>query len=103
MPSLLGKTLSAATKEAEALGIELVEEGQEQSKYYDTGEICYQSAVEGTKVPVNGKIGIKISTGLTSEKMLIVKTIRLLALMVSPSAGLCPITFLTSISSSYSY
>ncbi len=69
MPSLLGKTLSAATKEAEALGIELVEEGQEQSKYYDTGEICYQSAVEGTKVPVNGKIGIKISTGLTSEKM----------------------------------
>ena len=32
MPSLLGKTLSAATKEAEALGIELVEEGQEQSK-----------------------------------------------------------------------
>ncbi len=69
MPSLLGKTLSAATKEAEALGIELVEEGQEQSKYYDTGEICYQSAVEGTKVPVSGKIGIKISTGLISEKM----------------------------------
>lgn len=69
MPSLLGKTLAEATKEAEALGLELVEEGQEYSKYYDTGEICYQSAAEGTKVPVNGKIGIKTSMGLTSEKM----------------------------------
>lgn len=69
MPSLLGKTFADATKEAEALGLELVEEGQEYSKYYDTGEICYQSAEEGAKVPVNGKIGIKISMGLTSEKM----------------------------------
>lgn len=73
MPSLLGKTLADAQREAETLGLELVEEGQEYSKYYDTGEICYQSAAEGTMVPVNGKIGIKTSMGLTSEKMPAVK------------------------------
>lgn len=69
MPSLLGKTLTEAEREAEALGLELVEDGEEYSKYYDTGEICYQSAEEGAKVPKNGKIAVKISMGLTSERM----------------------------------
>lgn len=68
-PMFLGKSFEEAVKEAEAMGITLVEEGEDYSSFYDTGCIIYQSVSEGTMIGEGTKIGVKISLGLTEEEM----------------------------------
>ena len=69
IPMFIGVTLEEAQREALELGIELVEEGQDFSSYFDTGYVIYQSVGEGTMVASGTKIGIKTSAGLSSEQM----------------------------------
>ncbi len=69
MPMFIGETFEEAAKEAEAMGIELVEEGEDYSNYFDEGIIFYQSVDEGTMIAKNTKIGVKVSLGLTTEEM----------------------------------
>ena len=69
MPMFIGQTYDDAVRTAEALGITLVEDGEDYSSYYDAGYIFYQSVSEGTMIAENTKIGVKVSLGLTSEKM----------------------------------
>lgn len=69
VPMLIGVPYADAVKAAEELGIELVQEGEEYNNYYDTGYIIYQSASEGTMVAPEARIGVKVSLGLTKEKM----------------------------------
>mgnify|MGYP000456514374 CR=1 FL=1 len=58
-----------STKEAEKMGITLVQEGEDYSSFYDTGCIIYQSVNEGTMIGEGTKIGVKVSLGLTEEEM----------------------------------
>ncbi len=69
VPMFIGVPYEDAVRAAEKLGIVLVEEGQEYNNYYDAGYIIYQSAGEGTMVTTDSRIGVKISLGLTTEKM----------------------------------
>ncbi len=69
VPALVGVPLSDAQAAAKQMGLELVEEGQDYSSYYDEGYIIYQSVEEGSMVSSGTKIGIKTSLGLTSEDM----------------------------------
>lgn len=69
VPTFIGVPLSDAKTAAEKLGIELVEEGQDYSDYYDEGYIIYQSVMDGTMVSNGAKIGIKTSLGLVSHDM----------------------------------
>lgn len=68
-PLFLGKSYEEAVKEAESMGIILVEDGEDYSSFYDKGQIIYQSVSEGTMIGEGTKIGVKISLGLTSEEM----------------------------------
>jgi serine/threonine-protein kinase len=69
VPTFVGVPLSDAKTAAEQLGLELVEEGQDYSNYYDAGYIIYQSVGDGDMVSAGTKIGIKTSLGLTSQDM----------------------------------
>ncbi|WP_304508999.1 protein kinase domain-containing protein [Anaerotignum sp.] len=69
VPTFIGVPLTDANSAAEQLGIELVEEGQDYSDYYDEGYIIYQSVEDGTMVSSGAKIGIKTSLGLVSHDM----------------------------------
>ncbi|MDD3394237.1 MAG: protein kinase [Anaerotignum sp.] len=69
VPAFIGVPLNDAMAAAEQMGLELVEEGQDYSSYYDEGYIIYQSVSDGTMVSSGTKIGIKTSLGLTSEDM----------------------------------
>ncbi len=69
VPLLLGVDYDDAVKEAERLGITLVQEGEDYSSFYDQGCIIYQSVNEGTMVSAGTKIGVKVSLGLTEEEM----------------------------------
>ncbi len=69
VPTFVGVPLSDAKTAAEQLGLELVEEGQDYSNYYDEGYIIYQSVGDGNMVSAGTKIGIKTSLGLTSQDM----------------------------------
>lgn len=69
VPTFVGVPFSDAKKAAEQLGLELVEEGQDYSNYYDEGYIIYQAVVDGTMVSSGTKIGIKTSLGLTAQDM----------------------------------
>ena len=68
-PLFLGVPFEDAVKAAEEMGIELVEEGEDYSSFYDTGYIIYQSVNEGTVIKPGTKIGVKVSLGLTEEEM----------------------------------
>ncbi|WP_458407654.1 protein kinase domain-containing protein [Anaerotignum sp.] len=68
-PMFLGVPYEDAVKAAEEMGIELVQEGEDYSSFYDTGYIIYQSVSEGTMIKEGTKIGVKISLGLTEEEM----------------------------------
>ncbi|MBR5269436.1 MAG: protein kinase [Anaerotignum sp.] len=68
-PLFLGVPFEDAVKAAEEMGIELVEEGEDYSSFYDTGYIIYQSVNEGTMIKPGTKIGVKVSLGLTEEEM----------------------------------
>lgn len=68
-PLFLGVPYEDAVKAAEERGIELVQEGEDYSSFYDTGYIIYQSVSEGTMIKEGTKIGVKISLGLTEEEM----------------------------------
>ncbi len=69
VPTLVGVPLTDAQAAAQQMGLELVEEGQDYSTYYDEGVIIFQSVQEGTMVSAGTKIGIKTSLGLTSKEM----------------------------------
>ncbi|MDD4842787.1 MAG: protein kinase [Anaerotignum sp.] len=69
VPTFVGVPLGDAKTAAEQLGLELVEEGQDYSNYYDEGYIIYQSVGDGDMVSAGTKIGIKTSLGLTSQDM----------------------------------
>lgn len=69
VPTFVGVPLSDAQVAAEQMGLELVEEGQDYSNYYDKGYITYQSVGDGTMVSAGTKIGIKTSLGLASQTM----------------------------------
>lgn len=69
VPTFIGVPLADAKAAADQLGIELVEEGQDYSDYYDEGYIIYQSVEDGTMVSGGTKIGIKTSLGLVSHDM----------------------------------
>lgn len=69
VPTFVGVPLSDAQKAAQEMGLELVEEGQDYSSFYDEGTIITQSVGDGTMVANGTKIGIKLSLGLTSENM----------------------------------
>ncbi len=69
IPLFIGAPYTEAARAAEEMGIVLVEEGEEYSSFYDTGYVIYQSVSEGTMVAEGTKIGIKLSLGLTEEKM----------------------------------
>lgn len=69
VPTFIGVPLSDAQAAAKQMGLELVEEGQDYSNYYDEGYIIYQSVQKGTKASSGTKIGIKTSLGLTSQDM----------------------------------
>ena len=69
VPTLVGVTLTDAQAAAKQMGLELVEEGQDYSSYFDEGTIIFQSVEEGTMVASGTKIGIKTSLGLTSKEM----------------------------------
>lgn len=68
-PMFVGVPFEDAVKEAEKMGITLVQEGEDYSSFYDTGYIIYQSVTEGSKISAGTKIGVKISLGLTEEEM----------------------------------
>lgn len=68
-PLFLGMDYDEAVKEAEKMGITLVQEGEDYSSFYDTGCIIYQSVNEGTMIGEGTKIGVKVSLGLTEEEM----------------------------------
>lgn len=68
-PLFLGMSYEEAAKEAEKMGIILVEDGEDYSSFYDKGQIIYQSVNEGTMIGEGTKIGVKISLGLTAEEM----------------------------------
>ena len=68
-PLFLGVPYDDAVKAAEKMGIELVQEGEDYSSFYDTGYIIYQSVGEGTMIKEGTKIGVKVSLGLTEEEM----------------------------------
>lgn len=68
-PLFLGMDYDEAVKEAEKMGITLVQEGEDYSSFYDTGCIIYQSVNEGTMIGAGTKIGVKVSLGLTEEEM----------------------------------
>lgn len=68
-PLFIGVPYEDAVKEAERMGIILVEDGEDYSSFYDEGYIIYQSVSEGTMIGEGTKIGVKISLGLTSEEM----------------------------------
>lgn len=68
-PMFLGMDYDEAVKEAEKMGITLVQEGEDYSSFYDTGCIIYQSVNEGTMIGEGTKIGVKVSLGLTEEEM----------------------------------
>ena len=68
-PLFIGVPYEDAVKAAEAMGITLVEEGEDYSSFYDTGYIIYQSVSEGTMIKGGTKIGVKVSLGLTEEEM----------------------------------
>jgi len=68
-PLFLGVPYEDAVKAAEEMGIELVQEGEDYSSFYDTGYIIYQSVGEGTVIKEGTKIGVKVSLGLTEEEM----------------------------------
>lgn len=68
-PLFLGMDYDEAVKEAEKMGITLVQEGEDYSSFYDTGCIIYQSVNEGTMIGEDTKIGVKVSLGLTEEEM----------------------------------
>lgn len=69
VPVFVGVPLSDAKAAAEQMGLELVEEGQDYSNYYDEGYIIYQSVGDGTMVSSGTKVGIKTSLGLVSQDM----------------------------------
>lgn len=69
VPAFVGVPLSDAQAAAKQMGLELVEEGQDYSSYYDEGYIIYQSVQEGSMASSGTKIGIKTSLGLTSQDM----------------------------------
>ncbi|MCQ4936898.1 protein kinase domain-containing protein [Anaerotignum propionicum] len=69
IPAFVGVPLSDAQAAAKQMGLELVEEGQDYSSYYDEGYIIYQSVQEGSMASSGTKIGIKTSLGLTSQDM----------------------------------
>ncbi|WMI80424.1 protein kinase domain-containing protein [Anaerotignum sp. MB30-C6] len=69
VPTFVGVPLQDAKAAAQQMGLELVEEGQDYSNYYDEGYIIYQSVGDGTMVSSGTKIGIKTSLGLTSQDM----------------------------------
>lgn len=69
VPTFVGVPLNDAKAAAEQMGLELVEEGQDYSNYYDEGYIIYQSVGDGTMVSSGTKIGIKTSLGLVSQDM----------------------------------
>ncbi|KXL51735.1 serine/threonine-protein kinase PrkC [Anaerotignum neopropionicum] len=69
VPTFVGVPLSDAKAAAEQMGLELVEEGQDYSSYYEEGYVIYQSVGDGVKVSAGTKIGVKTSLGLTSEDM----------------------------------
>ena len=68
-PLFLGMDYDEAVKEAEKMGITLVQEGEDYGSCYDTGCIIYQSVNEGTMIGEGTKIGVKVSLGLTEEEM----------------------------------
>ena len=68
-PLFLAMDYDEAVKEAEKMGITLVQEGEDYSSFYDTGCIIYQSVNEGTMIGEGTKIGVKVSLGLTEEEM----------------------------------
>ena len=69
IPLFIGVPYTEAARAAEEMGIVLVEEGKDYSSFYDTGFVIYQSVSEGTMVAEGTKIGVKVSLGLTEEKM----------------------------------
>ena len=69
VPTFIGVPLNDAKTAAEQMGLELVEEGQDYSDYYDEGYIIYQSVGDGIMVSSGTKIGIKTSLGLVSHEM----------------------------------
>ena len=69
VPSFLGMPLDEAEAEAQRRGIQLVQEGEDYSSYYDRDYVIWQEVEEGTMVARNTKIGVKISLGLTEQEM----------------------------------
>ena len=68
-PMFVGVPFDDAVKQAEEMGITLVQEGEDYSSFYDEGYIIYQSVNEGTMIGAGTKIGVKVSLGLTEEEM----------------------------------
>lgn len=69
VPSFEGKTFTYAESVAEELGLKLVKEGEDYSKFYAEDYIIDQTIVEGQKVKEGTEIGVKVSLGLSSEEM----------------------------------
>ena len=69
VPSFEGQTFTYAESVAEELGLKLVKEGEDYSKFYAENYVIDQSVPEGKKVKKGTEIGVKISLGLSSEDM----------------------------------
>ncbi len=69
VPSFEGQTFTYAESVAKELGLKLVKEGEDYSKFYAEDYVISQSIEEGKKVKKGTEIGVKISLGLSSEDM----------------------------------
>lgn len=69
VPSFEGESFESAEAMARDLGLKVVKEGEDYSKYYSTNIVISQTIPPGNKVKKGTDIGVKVSLGLSSEEM----------------------------------